>query len=470
MKLLTSTAILLALTSAAQALTPQEVWDQWKPIVMMTEPTTLTETQTEGALVVENITWEENGNLITLPQIVFQPNGNNVTVTVPQPMTIVSTAGESGQLSINGPLLLSDAAMPGVFGSMAASWNGSMAGTMTIPAEGMVASMMFNDMVIDAPAGNSDGSATLTFDAGMMEMDGTQEGMSEPFLEFYSAWSKSLVTVSDAASLYMGDPVRAISQGTNIDVTSSQGEGRYSLTIPGEGQSAASQWSDATGTMRLDREGFFYEFMMGPMMSTMISDDPDMPTMQSSTQGMSGAFKMPLFATQGTQDIILKLNMDTFQIQADSLPDVPQEAMALVQEPMMLNLDVSAQMRLNEDLWPTSMAQEPNPAMAGTIESVSINTLDVSIGETRAQGVGALMVMGDTFMNMMPAMGEGTVTLTGVPSLLTKATNAGLMTPQDRSMAEMMLRGFAKPGETDPLSYTIQMLQNGQMTVNGNPF
>lgn len=467
MRLLSTTALMMTLATASHALTPAEVWETWEPMVMMTNPTDINVVQTPSGLVIENMTWSEGSEALMIPQMNILQEGTDVYVTFPSPIMFSAPDG-TGSITINNPLKLMDAEQAGMFGNMAAAWNGSITGTITDTTENFAAQMAFNNMVLQAPEGQPDGSAMMVFNAGPMTM--SAEGANGERFSFNSTWSKSTVKTSNAALLHAGDPIAAIAQGTNIGIETKQGPGTYTLISPMDDMNISSSWGNGQGQAGIDRQGAYYTFAMDGMSSMMQSNDPDMPNVTTKTDKAAGSLSIPLFASNQDQNAVFNIFLENFQAEMASMPGVPAAALELLNEPMTLKLESSATVMLTDDVWPSSMMDQEAPITAGTLKSVQIDDITLSIGDTTVNGVGALMMAGSTFATLMPAMGEGTVTLTGAAPFLQKLVNAELITDQDRGMAEMMMRGFAKPGEVDPLSYTLKLLQTGEITINGNPF
>lgn len=82
---------------------------------------------------------------------------------------------------------------------------------------------------------------------------------------------------------------------------------------------------------------------------------------------------------------------------------------------------------------------------------------------------GSMDLNGQPITNVEPGPGSALVTLTNASGVLDGLETLGLMDASQRMQADMMLRAFAAPGNPEPATYAIELLEDGTTTINDNP-
>jgi hypothetical protein len=233
--------------------------------------------------------------------------------------------------------------------------------------------------------------------------------------------------------------------------------------------SMAATWEAAKGFLKLDRDGISYDYDTNAMSMSVTGDGGDMPNLNFKMDKATGQMIIPLFAKSQEQSANITTRLDNLTFEAAGT-QVPQEAKPFFGKVYNIDISMSAGLKLIEDLWPKNMnddieARAPN---AGQLTSAKLDKFYISMGETELDAQGQMNFTGTNFEDTMPSNGEVTVSLTQAFSLLQELVSNGTIAPEEAGMAEMMLRGMAKPGEVDPLTYTIKV-DNERLTINGNP-
>jgi hypothetical protein len=469
--LATTTALALVSTSPAFALTPDDVWAAWSPW-LEAEGYTPTSTMSEGGgIVVLGLTKTDETGVFLAPTMRLMPDGDSVVVSLPDPITF--TGADSARMALDASqmeLRLDDAANPGALGAVAGVLTGDLALELsdTSGDEAMSGSFALQGVSIEAPEGDGNDGAEVTtaFQSMRFTFDlPAPEGRMQVAGE--NGAFEGVFAVEGLEALAGADPVAAISQGTNLRAVGTHGAGTYTIVHPTEG--ANQSWSDGAFEASLDRSGVAYDTAMnGVAMDGALPDG--MGTFAATASQMAFGVAMPLFAQGEEQPARMDLTIADLVVDAAGT-NLPPEMKAMFAEPMGVVLAVTAQVDLFRDLFPVSMAADPeNPETAGRVTSATLEKLDVSFAGSTAQATGETMVDGSNFADSKPGQAKGNVTLGNVVSAMDVLEGAGVIDESVRGMAEGMLRGFAKPGETDTLTYDLETDDWVGFSVNGTRF
>lgn len=469
--LATSAVFALTLGSPALALAPADVWASWSPWLEDQGFTTESAGEEDGVFVVRGLSKSDADGDTLVPIMRLMPEGDTVVVSWPEAIT--HSKESDGVLTLDATkmeLRLDDASSPGVLGMVAGALTGDVGMELSVPGqdgEDAVMSAFIGGVAIDAPQGDSqDGAMVSTVFQSMdfaFEMPAPEGGTMS--LTGENGPFEGRFEVSGLAALTAGDPIAAISQGTNLRMSGKHGAGTYTMVHPTEG--STQSWSDGAFGASLDRDGIAYNAEMnGVAMGGALPDG--MGTFTATATQMAFGALFPLFAQGQNQPARFDLTIADLIVDAESVA-IPAEMKAIFAEPMGIVLGVSAQVEMFQDLFPTSMDSEPeSPETAGRVVSVDLETFDVSFAGSTATATGEAAVTGTTFADSQPGPAKGTLSLGNIAAAMDVLQDAGLLDGQTRGMAEGMLRGFAKPGEVDPLTYELETDDWVGFSVNGN--
>lgn len=480
--IVTSATALMLSTSSLYALNAQQVW-------MITQPALVDAgfdmenaqiTQTPSGIEITNLDLNKSSpeEFFKIPALNINNVGDGVEITIPQKISGKAPNGEEIMIDLSQVTLFAE----DVQGfTMIGPFSGKIEGPLsfafknTDSSTNTVSTMNVNmaDFMVDIPAPTADGSSVARIETGFTKA--TYNGEMDPGTtgQFISEYGPSTteITVTDIATFWTSmDPIAAISQGANVMIDIEQDAGQYALQTTGqEAMSMAATWEAAKGFLKLDRDGISYDYDTNAMSMSVTGDGGDMPNLNFKMDKATGQMIIPLFAKSQEQSANITTRLDNLTFEAAGT-QVPQEAKPFFGKVYNIDISMSAGLKLIEDLWPKNMnddieARAPN---AGQLTSAKLDKFYISMGETELDAQGQMNFTGTNFEDTMPSNGEVTVSLTQAFSLLQELVSNGTIAPEEAGMAEMMLRGMAKPGEVDPLTYTIKV-DNERLTINGNP-
>lgn len=175
---------------------------------------------------------------------------------------------------------------------------------------------------------------------------------------------------------------------------------------------------------------------------------------------------MPITRTEAPAPVNLTLGLRDV-VMSDVLWGLFDPQGLIPRDPATIALDLEGTARLLSDL---TGAPETFSGLQGPpaeINSLRLNTLEVTVGGAQLLGAGAA-----TFDNSgpMPApVGRVNLALTGGFALLDQLAALGIVPPEQVGMVRMMSGMFARPTGPDALASEIEFVQGGGILVNGFP-
>lgn len=530
--LASSTALALTLAAPSWALTPDALWDQWSGWLEQQEHVDVPEATTEadGTVLVSGLTSTHTDaqgrtTTATVPELRLSPDNDTVVVQFPKPITITHpTHGESTVDLRELTTTISDAQQPGLLGALALEATGSIRtkGTLSAPPmpphfddplydgidsegfasdglasegmslEGLASEGLASEGLASTQADTTTADTTITFSAdfGGVDLsipgadDAKQAGVALALnsatikAEGADPYGEPLFLVSENGAITMDlildgftsaaleDPVAAISQGMNITLTSTQDAGTYAVKTPYD--DSWNRWDKADMTVVLNRDGVHYNTTASGMeMGGTLPED--MGTFGMTADDAAFDLSFPLFAQDAIQSATLALQASGMRVSTTS-DALPAGMAPLLEKPMEVDIQAEADVRLGEDIWPTSM-DAPSRTEAPDMHIPEIRLTHATIAGLGASiaADGVLSLVGERIDQSTPGAAQANITLTGVVKLLEELRGIDVITAEQQSQATMSLQGLAKPGETDPLTYTIIQGEDGALSVNGNP-
>lgn len=180
--------------------------------------------------------------------------------------------------------------------------------------------------------------------------------------------------------------------------------------------------------------------------------------------------QFPLLAGEGPQPFKLAYSLGDLSLN-DAIWGMIDQAGALPHDPANLDLDVTGELLVHEDLLTLAeKAEEMGMGMAETpINPVSftLNQLALSAVGASASANGALSFPDPS--NVEVAVGTLNAEFKGVNGLLGKLVEAGFVSNDDVQGMRMMMMMFAKPvdGQDDTLTTQLEMKEDGSVFANG---
>lgn len=478
----TSAAALMLSTSSLYALNAQQVW-------MFTQPALVDAgfdlenaeiTQTQDGIEIKNLDLDSDtpGEFFKIPQLNIKNVGDGVEIKVPKVIEGKASNGEEVMIDMS-KMTLSAADVQGF--TMIGPFTGKITGPLSLsfketnPASDTASTMnmSLSELFIEIPPAQANGTSTAQIETGFAKMtyEGAMEyGTQGQFTSEYGP-SKTSIEVSDVALFWTRmDPIAAISQGANVTIDIEQDAGQYAMRTTGKKtMNMAANWDAAQAMMELNRSGLSYDYDTNGMNMLVQGDGEEVPNLNFKMGQATGQIKIPLFANAQEQQANITTRIEDLVFSADGT-QVPKEVQPFLGKTLNIDISAKAGLKITDDLWPTSMDDniESRAPSAGQLTSVVLDKFFLSMGETSLNAQGAFNFTGENFENTAPENGEVVITATQILTLLKELAANGTIPPQEAGMAEMMLRGMAKPGEVDPLTYTIKLGQES-ITINGNP-
>lgn len=175
---------------------------------------------------------------------------------------------------------------------------------------------------------------------------------------------------------------------------------------------------------------------------------------------------MPLTRTEGPAPVNLTLGLRDVVL-SDVLWGLFDPQGLIPRDPATIALDLEGTATLLSDLTgaPETFSELQGPP--GEINSLRINTLEVTVGGAQLLGTGAA-----TFDNSGPIpapVGRVDLALTGGFALLDQLAALGIVPPEQVGMVRMMSGMFARPTGPDALASEIEFVEGGGILINGFP-
>lgn len=492
----TALALLYATGAVQAAVTPEDVWADWKQMSEgFGQTLTATSEAREGdVLVVKGLTisMDQDGNTSTgtIEELRFADKGDGtveVTMSDTMAMTSSTAAATEGDPAIE----------------MAMTWTAP--GMVTL-ASGVPEAINY---ALTAPeikvhvegADATDASkAAIKMDLGLTETTGTfssakAEAGQKMDYQIASKSASVAATVQDSSDgtdvdfklsvadvsgtssgLFLGaeamkDMAAALKAGFAFDSNVTYGAGTYELDTRQPDAPAKVSGAIGSGNLSMAISAAGVQFASGSKDVTMLVDSPAMPIPDLSGSYGEAAFSlaMPLQKSDAPADFNLLVKLVDLKV-SDTLWGMIDAAGVLPHDPATLIIDTKGTATLTSDLTDEAAMDAMGDAPPGQLNSFDVTQLNLKIAGAELTGEGAF-----TFDNSGPTIAEGvpmptgslSLMATGVNGLIDKLVQMGLV-PQDQAMQGKMMMGmFALPGEgPDTLVSDIEF-KDGSMKING---
>ena len=258
-----------------------------------------------------------------------------------------------------------------------------------------------------------------------------------------------------------------INGGLAQDSTATHGAASYSINVDGPEGAFAMEAGASSGTldMTMDEAGISYSTSANDVTVALSGDMIPLPSVNLSMTESGGTFTMPVVPGDDPQDYGLVMRMVGLEID-DMIWGLFDPSGQLPRDPATMIVDLGGQAVVSEDFTSPEFAENPMPGMPGSVETLKVNALQLSLAGAELTGNGDFEF--DNSMGMPMPFGVANLSLTGGNTLLDTLVNMGLL-PQEQAMgARMMLGMFARPGPgEDSLTSQIEMTKDGQILANG---
>ncbi len=186
------------------------------------------------------------------------------------------------------------------------------------------------------------------------------------------------------------------------------------------------------------------------------------------------AFDMafPVLQSQALQDTLLKFALDGVSLDPQ-LWAMFDPGAVLSRDPISLEMDVSAKLRLLYDVLDFAALMElgETGAAPAEVHAVDVASINVKAVGAEADVTGAFTFDNDNLSSFdgLPAPdGAATITLTGIDALLERLQSMGLMSDGDMSGARMFLGGFTREGTSAGQRVTEIEIDGAAGTIAAN--
>ena len=280
-------------------------------------------------------------------------------------------------------------------------------------------------------------------------------------------------TGSAPVAVDMTDMAKAIEAGFAGAANFNFASGKSQIRIEDDDQTinAATSSNGGSYDVKLGEDGLSYAIAVTGMQ--LFSQGGEIPVPVEMAFGEACVnLTMPLAQSDEEQDFAFGLTLGDFTV-SDLLWGLFDPTGQLPRDPATIALDLSGKARVFLDLLdPDQMvALEDEGAVPGELNSVSLNTLKLSLAGAELTGEGSFVFDNEnleTFGGMPAPDGAVDLSLVGGNGLLDKLIGMGLV-PEDQAMGVRMMMGlFAVPGEgEDTLTSKIEVRPDGQVLANG---
>lgn len=247
----------------------------------------------------------------------------------------------------------------------------------------------------------------------------------------------------------------------------SHGQMNYTLNV--DSPDGPFNMSAAIGSGDFDfdfgREGLSYSTTGTDTSFTLFGGAIPLPLSISIAES-SGTFQMPLLPSEQEQEFALAFTLGGFEID-EMIWGMFDPTGQLPRDPATISLDLAGKVVVTEDFTASDYGMDPEAIseMPGTIESLKLNGLEVSLAGASLTGNGAFNFNNE--MGIPLPAGIANFRLTGANALMDTLVGMGLL-PEEQAMgARMMLSMFARPDGEDDLTSTIEVKEDGSILANG---
>lgn len=483
-------AALTALTAApAMAdVTAQQVWDNWKGMMAIYGDSGVSigsEDMAGDTLTVTDLTVSVEDGIesvsATISEIQFTENGDGtVTVTMSEenPMSFTSdgvtlplTARSEGMtMDVSGTpeemnyALAADRygieAAPGIYEDVRINSGSFFLEGLTGSYTTSTGNLQNIDYAINANAINIDVNVDEPGGSNTIVLSGMIDG-----LESTAALAMPLdMMTSD-------NPEAAFVDGLSIEAAYTFGASQYDLNANVDGDVGQASASAAGGAMAvaMSQDGFSYSGGATSPQVAMFGFDIPFPV-EIALEAYEYTLDIPLSQADEARDFTLAMALRGATVN-DILWSLVDPGEVLPRDPATVAFDVTGKVRpLFDFLDPAQQMEAAMADMPAEIDSVSLNSLEISAAGAEVTGAGAF-TFDNSDMVTIPGVprpeGELKLAVNGANGLMDKLIQMGLL-PEDQAMGARMMMGlFATPVGDDMLESVIEVNDQGHVLANG---
>ncbi len=259
----------------------------------------------------------------------------------------------------------------------------------------------------------------------------------------------------------------AVMAGSTSRGSATHGAVQYSINVDAPDGAFQANVGAASGDINfsLDKSGLSYGGSAQGNTITFAGDMIPLPPLSASIAETGGQFDIPVVPGDAPQDFRMAFNLSGLELD-DTLWNLFDPGAQLPRDPATLSVDVSGVGIVTEDFTATDYGANGQPPTPGTLEEVTINSVELTIAGASLTGDGAFEFNND--MGIPLPNGTVNMMLTGGNGLLDTLVAMGFV-PEEQAMgARMMLGLFARPGTgPDSLVSTIEVKEDGSILANG---
>lgn len=480
-KLAGTTAILaIVAATAAQAVTPEEVWQNWQDFYTSSGSTVTTGSVARDGdtLVITDFkaaTDDESGtSSTTFAEIRLTDNGDgSVAVTMSDEMFFAFEApGLEGEQS-NGAT--GSAKMPGLSGIVSGSVD-DMAYDFTMPSVDVTMVPMENG----APAGevkllltDSTSRYQLSGPADAKVLDGRVTAASIAVnltVKDADTDVTGSLNVADLDGKIMGnmagieedDIADGLAKGFGLDMALSYGALNYEFDMS-DGSAPANLMGGSEGgsfQFAMDAARILFAGSGNSVSATLSSADLPFPEVKLSYAESGFKLLMPISKGDAPQDFSFLTKLVDLQM-SEEIWSLLDPTGTLPRDPATLVIDTSGQALVKSDLMATPDGAQPD----AELHSLTVNDLTARVAGAELTGNGAFTFDNTdltTYGGMPAPTGKLDLKLVGGNTLLDKLVSMGLIGEEEAMGARMMIAMFANPGAgEDELTSVLEFRDKG---------
>lgn len=486
----TTSALALVAGPAFADLTAQEVWTDWKDLLESygAEVTTAGEDQSGDTLTVSRLTAAfavEGGDMaLELGNITFAEQGDGSVVvtmedTLPFAVDFVDPDGKEGRVSFTlrqpGGRIVASGDMENLrydfdYPTMTIS-DFTMEGDEVPDDMPMALDMALTGMTgyIALSGGdvrNYESESDIASFTMTMDIDDPEEGSGS----FNFAMSDVGQTVKGTLADIQMDMSAAELAAAGLSQTGTGTYGPSTMNFAFDGPDGALEMAAAaeggTLNMTFGEGGMDYGGVTRGITMTVGGSAIPFPPLTFAMDKSEGRILMPMVPNPDEeQDFGLVMTLEGLVID-NMLWNMIDPSEQLPRDPATLVVDLGGSVILTEDFTAPEYAESMDAAPPGTIESLDINAIRLTLAGAELTGDGEFAFNNE--MGMPLPSGTANLMLTGGNTLLDTLVGMGLI-PEDQAMgARMMLGLFARPGDgPDTLVSTIEVNEDGSILANG---
>lgn len=488
-----STALALLLSSsAALAVTPEEVWTNWQAVLSGSGALTGGATTRNGdTLEATGVTWtltnsDDASTVSTVfDKITFRDLGDGtVEITLPTSYPFTLTGGESDDPASFNVTTPTDGLRMIASGTAEATSYDFSADTYGLTADGFKKSSgEAIDLTIKAAMTGVAGKYAVTPGAGITGIDSSGKAASttidvvakEPATDTEATFA---ITVGETSGTTKGTFVgqemmanmsQALKAGFMVDSTSNIGPVTVKGNVVEGGKTTTidATLGGLTSKVAIDSARVDYGFAITGFDGTVTGPDMPLPEVSSAFGELAFGVMLPVAMTDTPQDFTMLFKLADLTA-ADGLWAMFDPGSQLKRDPATLILDLKGKGRWTADIMDPAVQDQAAPPLE--LASLDLPQLLLKALGGEIAATGALTFDNSDLMTYggLPApTGKITANLKGINALIDTAVSMGLIPEEEVMGVRMGLAMFAKPGAgPDELVSEVEF-KDKHLFVNG---